>query len=93
MTDDLRANNTEKINTMQAYNATNLTVNVGMVVNEALAADVITKRLANEVAVSSDFVVEGALLVDTINASLASQLSIKDNVVVGLTRANENLAF
>ncbi len=37
VTDDLRANNAVKSNTIKAYNATNLTVNDGLVVDETLA--------------------------------------------------------
>ncbi len=57
MTDDLRANNTVKINAAQAYNATNLTVNDGLVFNKTLALDTITQVVASEVTVSSDLVV------------------------------------
>ncbi len=80
-----------KNNTGQAYVATNLTVNDGLVVNETLAVDTITKRSADEATVESDLAIGGTLLVDTSHVSLATEISIKDYVVAGSTTANTNL--
>ena len=90
MTDDLRVNNTLRSNTIQAYNATKLTVNDELVVNETLFVDTITKRLANEVTVSGNFAVGDTLMVDTIDSSFASQISIS-NVVFGSPAVNKKL--
>ncbi len=78
------ATNTVKSNTAQAYNATNLTVNDGMVADYTLTADTLTKRLTNEMTVDSNLAVGGNLLVDTLDTTLANEMSIQDNVAVGL---------
>ncbi len=57
VTDDLRSNNTMRSNKTQSCNATKLTVHGGLVVNETLAVDTITKRLANEVTIDRHLVV------------------------------------
>ena len=80
-----------KSNTIQAYNASSLTVNDGLVVNETLTVDTITQRLANEVTVSCDLALGGTLLVGTIDTSFANQITVKDNVVIGTTTTNKNL--
>ncbi len=61
VTDDLRVINTVRGKTIQAYKATNLTLNDGLAVNETLTVDTITKRLADDVTVDSNVVVGGIL--------------------------------
>ncbi len=92
MTDDLRANNTARSNTIQFYNTTQATVNDNISVAGTLAADTLTsKPAANPTVVNDSLAVNSTLIVDTITKRLATEVTVDNDLAVGGTLLGDTI--